>query len=340
MATSDPIQPVPRGLVKEIEPNFIEIRQWFEFLRDKVNVAASGEGTVDWDNIENKPLEFPPEDHNQDWSTIFNTPTSHYGYGILGPYNVLMQLYVPTSDPDVIGTKVNDYLAALREEGILTAANDIDDLDVPVSPPDVIAPKINEILVVLRDEEGYLVGDFLVDDLVVPESDPDVLGAKMNEIMKNMNTLNLIGSFEAISHNDIADNGVDNHLQYSRVDGARAFTAPVGGVDPTSVTHLTTRSWVEASLKAIETQIRITSGQTLNADYRNWFVNTDGGAVALALPAGDEDLYFRITNTGSSGLKATITPDGTEKLKGVNAAKTLSDGSTVILQYNSIDGWW
>ena len=177
---------------------------------------------------------------------------THYKYGIIGPYNLLMHLYVPSSDPDVIGTKVNSYLAALREEGILTVSNDITDLVVPVSPPDVIAPKINEILAVLRDDESYLTGDFLVTDLVVSESDPDVLGAKMNEIMKNMNTLNLIGAFESISHNDISDNDADNHIQYSLADGTRAFTGTIGGITPVLSTDLSTKGYVDTTIAAVE----------------------------------------------------------------------------------------
>ena len=97
---------------------------------------------------------------------------------------------------------------------------------------------------------------------------------------------------------------------------------------------------ISASIEGFETTTRITSSQTLNTDYRNWFVDTDGGAVALALPAGALTNYFRIINCGSSGNKITITPDGAEKLKGVNASKTLSDGSVVILAFETTEGWW
>jgi hypothetical protein len=102
----------------------------------------------------------------------------------------------------------------------------------------------------------------------------------------------------------------------------------------------TTEEYVDNAILALETTIRITSSQTLTTDFRNWFVNTDGGAVALALPAGAPTNYFRIVNCGSSGNKITITPDGTEKLKGVNAGKTLSDGSVVILAFETTEGWW
>ncbi len=46
MAFYDPIQPVPRELVKDDEPNFVEQRQWFEYIRDRCNQVPKSALTV------------------------------------------------------------------------------------------------------------------------------------------------------------------------------------------------------------------------------------------------------------------------------------------------------
>lgn len=69
------------------------------------------------------------------------------------------------------------------------------------------------------------------------------------------------------------------------------------------------------------------------------FVDTDGGAITVNLPAGSEGYNYRIINCGSSGNDVTVTPDGIELLDGVNSSKTLSDGSIVDLIYNATEGW-
>lgn len=70
------------------------------------------------------------------------------------------------------------------------------------------------------------------------------------------------------------------------------------------------------------------------------FCDTDGGAITLNLPEGRNGLGYRIINCGSSLNDVTVVPDGTELLDGVNASKTLSDGSVVDLCYETTEGWW
>jgi len=85
---------------------------------------------------------------------------------------------------------------------------------------------------------------------------------------------------------------------------------------------------------------KITGATTLDETYDNVFCNTDSSAFTVTLSAGVAGAKYRIINTGSSGNDITITPNGSEKLTGANASRTLSDGSAIILVYESIEGWW
>ena len=70
------------------------------------------------------------------------------------------------------------------------------------------------------------------------------------------------------------------------------------------------------------------------------FVNTNGGAITINLPAGVDGKEYRIINTGSSGNDVTVVPNGAELLVGSNTSRTLSDGSVIILVYEPVEGWW
>lgn len=70
------------------------------------------------------------------------------------------------------------------------------------------------------------------------------------------------------------------------------------------------------------------------------FCDTDAGAITLNLPEGRRGQGFRIINCGSALNDVTVTPYGTELLDGINASKTLSDGSIVDLCYEPTEGWW
>jgi len=88
---------------------------------------------------------------------------------------------------------------------------------------------------------------------------------------------------------------------------------------------------------------RLTSGDSpydvLYTDHEI-FCDTDGGAITVNLPAGIDGTNLRIINCGSSGNDVTVTPDGSELLKGANSSQTISDGSTLIITYEATEGWW
>lgn len=68
------------------------------------------------------------------------------------------------------------------------------------------------------------------------------------------------------------------------------------------------------------------------------FMNTDNEVLTVTLPIGREGQTFKIINSGNNQL--IITPNGTEDLLGSNTTFTLISAETMILTYNSTDGWY
>lgn len=85
---------------------------------------------------------------------------------------------------------------------------------------------------------------------------------------------------------------------------------------------------------------RSTVNLNIDDSAYQWNGNTDAGNITFNLPAGVQNRQYKIINTGKSGNTLTITPNGTEFLLGVNASTTLSDGQSLIIGYDSIDGWY
>jgi uncharacterized phage-associated protein len=57
-----------------------------------------------------------------------------------------------------------------------------------------------------------------------------------------------VGGGDELSHSALADLDEDGHEQYILVDGTRAFTGVVGGVNPTSSSHLATKNYVDSAV--------------------------------------------------------------------------------------------
>lgn len=70
------------------------------------------------------------------------------------------------------------------------------------------------------------------------------------------------------------------------------------------------------------------------------FCDTDGGAITVNLPAGVDGTNYRIINCGTSGNVLTISPNGSENLIGSNSSITLDDSETIILNYETTEGWY
>lgn len=97
-----------------------------------------------------------------------------------------------------------------------------------------------------------------------------------------------------------------------------------------------------ASLQGLGIQAtRITSSPyAVLATDDELFVDTDGGAITINLPAGVNGKRYRVINSGSSGNDITLNPNGAENLIGANSSITLSDGDVIIIVYETTEGWW
>lgn len=94
-------------------------------------------------------------------------------------------------------------------------------------------------------------------------------------------------------HNKLLGLGNDDHLQYSLVNGNRAFTGPVGGVDPTESDHLATKKYVDNKVTNINSNLSHSSLQNLNNDDHKQYVLVDGSRgftapVPIPLPTSQE----------------------------------------------------
>lgn len=70
----------------------------------------------------------------------------------------------------------------------------------------------------------------------------------------------------SMDHGELEGLADDDHTQYSLVDGTRAFTGTVGGVTPTAVAHLTTKSYVDSLVQGLDWQDSVLSMTTEHGD--------------------------------------------------------------------------
>jgi hypothetical protein len=96
--------------------------------------------------------------------------------------------------------------------------------------------------------------------------------------------------------------------------------------------------WRLISVESI-TRTTATTYNVLSTDV-DIFANTDTNAVTVNLQAGVQNTPLRITNTGTSGRNVTIAPNGSEHLLGLNNSFVLLDGESLIIKYDTTDGWY
>ena len=133
---------------------------------------------------------------------------------------------------------------------------------------------------------------------------------------------------------------VSNTENYVRKDGTIAFTATVGGVDPTADVHLTTKSWVESRIatkdtltELSDTNISSTNGHMIKYDSTSskWISFAANFLTSYAV----NDSY-----TGSSlnptvfGLKQT----GTSSITTLRGVRSANSNMTITLEEDLSDG--
>ena len=88
----------------------------------------------------------------------------------------------------------------------------------------------------------------------------------------------------------------------------------------------------------VTTRVAASPYNVLAADHVI-FVDTDGGAITVNLPAGIEGTNYRVINSGTSGNAVVLTPNGAEQLFKDAAATNLYDGEVADIVYNTTEGW-
>lgn len=70
------------------------------------------------------------------------------------------------------------------------------------------------------------------------------------------------------------------------------------------------------------------------------YIDTTAGDIDITLPVGIVGASYRLVNTGTTGNKIIVTPNGTELLFGVNASEYVYNGETIDLTYELTAGWF
>lgn len=120
-----------------------------------------------------------------------------------------------------------------------------------------------------------------------------------------------------IDHGEIDGLSDDDHTQYTRVDGTRAFTSTVGGISPTDSAHLTTKGYVDTEDDTINDRLTYhiqeagAHGETMYEAFREptGFLNNTDSVISF----DDSTRTLSISAVGStftyyiSGAKIDIT---------------------------------
>ncbi len=137
-----------------------------------------------------------------------------------------------------------------------------------------------------------------------------------------------------IDHGTIGGLGGDDHAIYSLVDGTRAFTGVVGGIDPTSASHLATKEYVDQTVNFIQdfyfndTVSDIGGGsyyqmeELLTGKASSSFTNT-----AMGAGDGQSLVAMWVTEAGHPGT--TFLAHGTYSVH-IHAARTVGNRETRI----------
>jgi len=130
-----------------------------------------------------------------------------------------------------------------------------------------------------------------------------------------------LGSGGVSDHGLLSGLGDDDHTQYSKADGTRAFTGVVSGVTPTATAHLATKGYADgiSGIRAVTTK---TAAYTATTSDHVIFCDTQTtGGFTLTLPAASGnsklDYYIKLSVT-AGGMPNTliVDPNGAELIDG------------------------
>lgn len=163
-----------------------------------------------------------------------------------------------------------------------------------------------------------------------------------------VNGINGVNGIDGESARDIEIRSSETHFQWRRegdLEWLDFYEIPKqrrimggGGGRTTASIRVIAREEIAASASGQKIE-RATTSQAITTSAYQWNGSTDAGDITFTLPAGVQDAAFRLVNTGTSGNTLTITPNGSELLVGSDGF-TLQDGETLIIGYDSNDGWF
>jgi len=132
--------------------------------------------------------------------------------------------------------------------------------------------------------------------------------------------------WDTIDHGNLTGLTDDDHSQYSLVDGTRAFTGTVVGVDPIDSAHLATKEYVDSAIRVLQplflmdaahasipstkntslvdpelSEADTTVAGLIDDDVIQTWARSDAESIARDIPAGTHALHFHAEKTG--GIK-------------------------------------
>jgi hypothetical protein len=149
----------------------------------------------------------------------------------------------------------------------------------------------------------------------------------------------------SISHSALANLTADDHLQYSRVDGTRAFTGVVSGITPTATAHLATKGYVDGAITADHDFATITgptgfTSLTAATNGASLALATGNTALSITSSASPQTVTFTVNagNISHSALANLSNDDHTQYLNTTrHSAITNNPHSTTLTQAIAAD---
>jgi hypothetical protein len=152
-----------------------------------------------------------------------------------------------------------------------------------------------------------------------------------------LNTHNLTTS---IDHGQIGGLGDDDHTIYSLADGTRAFTAVVGGIDPTADAHLATKKYVDDSVLQTASNVDVDTG----TETVDTFADTagDGCVWSFVVKNGTNLRTGEIMSCWDSSGNVEYTESSTNSLgntAGLTLAVDINSNNVRLRATASSDNW-
>ena len=159
-----------------------------------------------------------------------------------------------------------------------------------------------------------------------------------------------VASFSAsgMDHGTLAGLSDDDHTQYSRVDGTRAFTGTVAGVTPTTAAHLATKAYVDLInpkpiISSDTSKLTVTSGSnviTLSPDGMPLTSNVILRDGSQAFTGSQSHGNYPITNVGtitavSGTFSQSLTVSGVPVITNVDLFTAVASGTEVVYFVNA-----